>query len=697
MTDFRFGTPGKTARGAATGGACGAALAAAVTLFAAFVFGLGADNDLYRSYDFREIFTYQRAYYRAALLGGRLPLWTPHTFAGWPFAANPLTETFYPPSLLMLVLPQPAAIAADLVLHLALAALGTYLLLRRSFGLSRAGATFGGLVYPLSGAFVGHADAGHVPFYEAAAYMPWILFALDRAVAMGLRAPWFWIGALLSGLQLLTGGIPYVWITILVAGLLRAGTVLCRTPRDPRAWTREAAVLAGILVLGAGLAAVQLLPTYELIRLSSRAHPDWEYAAEGSFPPALLPILVFPRHAFAGRELYWEYYGYPGALPLLLALASVALARREPRVLVLWTIAGLAVLFALGRHSVLFPLLWRHAPGFASFRVPARAVVVLGLAVSLASALVLDALTASTASRTRALLVVAVSTVTFVDVTLAARANRHRLFLPGSETPADPILVDTLRRDPSWHRFWFVRSAFRANHAYALGARTVGGYDNLILDRYSRFLRFMTGTPLTSSMMTELPPRMFADTSTPFPFKILGVKYATYRGRLWTLPESDPVRRAWFVTAERRFADESEALSYIRSDGFRPRDEVVFDASDAPPPDGPPTEEPPAVPPDVVVSEVSPEHLRIEIGAHGNGFLVLSEIFYPGWRATAGGRELAIYRGDAILRCVRLAGDEHEVDMMYAPRALRLGAALSAASAVIVLGGAIVGRRRDVS
>jgi hypothetical protein len=146
-------------------------------------------------------------------LSARLPLWTPHTFSGWPFAANPLTQTFYPPSLLMLVLPQPTAIALDVVLHLSLAAIGTSLLLRRSFALSDGPASFGALVYSLSGPFVGHVGAGHVPFYEAAAYVPWVLLALDRAVAANRLGPWICMGGVALGLQILTGGIPYVWLT----------------------------------------------------------------------------------------------------------------------------------------------------------------------------------------------------------------------------------------------------------------------------------------------------------------------------------------------------------------------------------------------------------------------------------------------------------------------------------------------------
>jgi hypothetical protein len=664
-----------------------------VILFTALVFGLGADNDLFRSYDFRQIFTYQKAYYRTALLGGRLPLWTPHTFGGWPFAANPLTQTFYPPSLVMLLLPQPAAIAVDLVVHLSLAAIGAYLLLRRSFALRRGPASFGALVYPLSGPFVSHVDAGHVPFYEASAYAPWLLLALDRSVAAERALPWIRRGGVLLGLQILTGGIPYVWLTLLLAALLRTGTVLCQSPRDARRWVREATTLATVVTVGVGLAAVQLLPTYELTQLSNRAHPDWEYAAEGSFPPGRLPLLVFPRLELAGDEFLWEYYGYVGAVPVTLALTSLLLVRRDPRLLVIWTLSCVALLFAVGRYGSLYPFLWHHVPGFTSFRVPARAVMVLVLTVSLAAALALDALvTRVTRRRWGTAIVLAVNAITFVDVTLAARWNRDRLFMGYAGAPADPRLVDTLRRDGSWYRYWFSGGVFRENHAYAVGARSVGGYDNLILDRYRRFVHYMTDTPL-STRITTLDPRVFADASAPFPFKVLGVKYATYRQQLWIHPGPEPIRRAWFVTRERRVADEREALAYMRSDRFRPYDEVVFEATSAPPAlsaGG----EPASAAPGVVVTEVSPEHLRIDVGPHGRGFLVLSEIFYPGWHARANGRELPIYRADSILRCVPLEPTDRRVEMVFAPQSLRWGVVFSAVTAATLLASRLLSARR---
>jgi len=112
------------------------AVGIAVVAFVAFVFGVADDNEFFRSYDVREVFAYQKDFYRDALLGGRLPLWNPHVFSGWPFLANPQAQVFYPTSLLFLWLPQPQALILELLFHLFLVLAGTYGLARVSYRLS---------------------------------------------------------------------------------------------------------------------------------------------------------------------------------------------------------------------------------------------------------------------------------------------------------------------------------------------------------------------------------------------------------------------------------------------------------------------------------------------------------------------------------------------------------------------------------
>jgi hypothetical protein len=67
---------------------------------------------------------------------------------------------------------------------------------------------------------------------------------------------------------------------------------------------------------------------------------------------------------------------------------------------------------------------------------------------------------------------------------------------------------------------------------------------------------------------------------------------------------------------------------------------------------------------------------RIRIRVDGPGRLVLSEIAYPGWRASVDGTSAPVETHAGILRSVELAAGEHEVVLKFVPGTLVWGCAL---------------------
>jgi uncharacterized membrane protein YfhO len=53
--------------------------------------------------------------------------------------------------------------------------------------------------------------------------------------------------------------------------------------------------------------------------------------------------------------------------------------------------------------------------------------------------------------------------------------------------------------------------------------------------------------------------------------------------------------------------------------------------------------------------------------------LVLSDIHFPGWKATVDGREVPIERVDYLLRGVKLPAGAHDVEFAYEPASFRIG------------------------
>jgi hypothetical protein len=89
------------------------------------------------------------------------------------------------------------------------------------------------------------------------------------------------------------------------------------------------------------------------------------------------------------------------------------------------------------------------------------------------------------------------------------------------------------------------------------------------------------------------------------------------------------------------------------------------------------------------VSIVSYQPEKVEVQAHlgAPGYLVLTDGYYPGWRADVDGKPAKIERADYYFRAVYLEEGEHTIEFVYDPLSFKVGAAISLASlALVVIG-----------
>mgnify|MGYP001066174830 CR=1 FL=1 len=100
--------------------------------------------------DFVEQHYLMRAFVARELSHGRLPLWDPYTFGGQPAVAATLFQVFYPLGLWQVLLPDPLpflALELEVLFHLGLAGLFTYLFVYRLTRSSGAGLTYANIVH----------------------------------------------------------------------------------------------------------------------------------------------------------------------------------------------------------------------------------------------------------------------------------------------------------------------------------------------------------------------------------------------------------------------------------------------------------------------------------------------------------------------------------------------------------------------
>ncbi|MCK4901748.1 MAG: YfhO family protein [Thermoplasmatales archaeon] len=134
------------------------------------------------------------------------------------------------------------------------------------------------------------------------------------------------------------------------------------------------------LVVGVSLAAIQLLPSFELSQHITRAGGEsYVFITSFSFPPQNLVTTILPN--FFGNPVegsylnvwnYWELSLYVGILTLILISFAIYFKRKNKYVLFFTGLAILSLLLAMGRNTPLYWILWKFVPGFDMFRVPSR-------------------------------------------------------------------------------------------------------------------------------------------------------------------------------------------------------------------------------------------------------------------------------------------------------------------------------------
>lgn len=305
---------------------------------------------------------------------GIWPLWNPNNFWGEPFAASLQTALFYPPRWPMLFGEPFRSLSWFLLFHLWLTGWGMTRLLRATVAPQGWAARLGGWLWMLSGFM-----STRVQFPSIIATVAWLPFLLQAVWRVRLRPGLAGALALslVWGLMLLAG---HIQMAFLCLGLALAWMALPPRPSLP-AW----GTLLGGLGGGTLLSAVQWLPTWEFLRLSTRQALSFEEATRFSVPPwhwlTFVAPLAFgsPRTGnYWGVGNYWETCGYLSLLPVLL-LAEGRLWRDSWCRWAAW-VAGLGLALATGSYGWLYRGLYEGIPGVRLFHAPSRFLLWVTLA-----------------------------------------------------------------------------------------------------------------------------------------------------------------------------------------------------------------------------------------------------------------------------------------------------------------------------
>lgn len=345
--------------------------------------------------------------------------WTPLLLTGFPVLADPQTCLFYPICFISKIL-IPGYQGWNLYLLSAyflsalFAALFAYRLTKSNLAALLAGFIYGFGGYQIS-------ELRHVQIIQTAAWLPLLLYFVE---ALRHRTKWATLQislmAATSALTILAGHpqtASYIFVATVAYAAFAGSSKRDSGERNSEerqpgkndsgernsgkgANLKNALIVAALssaaILFGACIAAVQLLPSYELSQQSVRTTFGYKDFLVGELEPMqilgfIMPYLLGGNFGSLEGLPFSEQGPPPGLLffgfaPIILALYAIVRLRTQAVVTYLFATIVLSFLFALGAHTPLAQLF--HAiPILGSFRGLYRVLLLPAFAISILSAL----------------------------------------------------------------------------------------------------------------------------------------------------------------------------------------------------------------------------------------------------------------------------------------------------------------------
>ncbi len=140
--------------------------------------------------------------------------------------------------------------------------------------------------------------------------------------------------------------------------------------------------------------------------------------------------------------------------------------------------------------------------------------------------------------------------------------------------------------------------------------------------------------------------------------------------------------RAYYVPLAKYASDKTESLKTLTDADFEPMRYVVIESN------GKEFEvDSRGDYKSLVISKHSANKVIIEDDFDNNGFVVLSDVYYPGWKAFVDGREVKVYSANYIVKGIYVEKGHHKIEFVYKPISYKAGLYISLITllAVIVL------------
>lgn len=223
----------------------------------------------------------------------------------------------------------------------------------------------------------------------------------------------------------------------------------------------------------------------------------------------------------------------------------------------------------------------------------------------------------------------------------------------------------------------------RPNSNMLAGLQDIRGYDTVIQRRFVDYWRLLEEP---SGLLYSMINKLVKPESLQSPLlDLLNVKYVlttqnislpgwveAYRGEINVYRNSRVLPRAFVTGKAIRASSPEESRRLISLPGFDPRDAAILESDFQPGPGGANPDRSTAT-----VTRYSGNSVELAVNLDAPGFVVLTDSYFPGWRAYIDDQETPVLQAYSLFRAVEVPAGEHKILFKYAPVTFQIGGYLS--------------------
>jgi uncharacterized membrane protein YfhO len=254
-------------------------------------------------------------------------------------------------------------------------------------------------------------------------------------------------------------------------------------------------------------------------------------------------------------------------------------------------------------------------------------------------------------------------------------------------------LLESPRADREICRIITMDNLFLPNDGLLYGYQDIQGYDPLILKRYLEYINKSQNMDMAPEAVNV---QYIKQLDNPL-LRMLNLKYSIQDDtRLFKLEHYQP--RA-FIVHKARTLPSQQVLDFMMSHNFDLEEVVIFE-------EGEQTEaffqqntattgndlnfkategNPDTISEHCRIVHYGSDEIALTVSMNDAGYLVLSELNYPGWKAYVNGKKVSILTGNYIFRVLPLPKGDHDILLKFDPDSFKIGLIISVGSILFFL------------